>query len=84
MTGVRTLLRGSSLNSSCSAEFLPVLGIDVDLVENTAQRTDRDFALTGNYRGVDGLAEAPDKLYVTSFLMGFYEPCRLKSWAAHF
>ena len=51
----------------CS-ELLPVLGADVCLVQNTAESSNRDFMLPGDYRGVRPLATDAGEFDVTTLL----------------
>lgn len=54
-----------------SCEFFPLFRIDVRLVENAAQSSDRDFPLFGNDRGVDDFALVPNEFDMAALLAGF-------------
>lgn len=63
---------------SWSAQLVPMIGINVRLVEDAAQSAHRDFALLRHNRRVDGFVQPPDELHVAALLAGFNEACRLK------
>lgn len=50
------------------SELLPVFRTDVCLVQNTAESSNRDFMLPGDYRGVRSLATDAGELDVTTLL----------------
>ena len=61
------------------AEFVPGVGTDVSLAENTAQRADRDLAFPWHNGSIDDLTRSSNELDVAALLAGFDKPGGLKA-----
>jgi hypothetical protein len=64
---------------SHSSELIPLLRIDVSLIENTAQRSDWNFGFSRHNHSVDETAARSHKLHVASSLANLHEACGLKT-----
>src|ERR1700722_13368663 len=68
-----------SNTAKSSAQFIPILGIDMRLTQDAMQSAYREVALSRHNGCVDRLIEPPYKLDVTALLADFDEPSCLKA-----
>ncbi len=61
-----------------SAQLIPIIWMNVSLIQDATQGANWDFAFPGHNGGVHGLAKPPHKLDVTALLASFDEPRGLK------
>ena len=61
------------------SQLVPGLRVDMRLVQNTPQRSDRDFMVTRHNGSIDVAVRLPCEFNVTSFLADLSETRRLKT-----
>jgi len=71
-TGVNTR------QSACSGQLVPLVRVDVSLIQDTSESTHRNLGSLGDYRGVDDFSRPADEFDVAALLTRLNKSRRLK------